>query len=544
MNPTELTDLVERLRASTLRLDLRSAGVDARTVVGALYSNRSLIYGVDGWKAVQAASSYYNQARDIQSRLGLMRLVDVAELDLPRDCRIEHFVSFSNVALDALDIGLAIEKATRALQLCDPADAEWRVEAMCVLSACHEVAGQPIEAASLAREAISVALAAGGSVSQINLGEAWAMLGDALTAQKDFEQAKSAYGASQQCFREANSGGDNPHYLLGQINLANLAILTGNLLDAEQYLQSMRKADLGSYQHASVLRMSLAECEALLGVAKSNDAMNRSRFEVANRRSDLESPANSRSQLVTYCMLLERLGDRENMHRANSRLADVRTEAYRRLVALLNPLHQEFPHLSGQSDQMVEMLNRLASTAELRDDITGKHCSRVGRAARLLAMATNCGDARLLDSIEIAGRLHDIGKIGVPDAILSKRDRLSADEFELMKTHTTRGASLLEGSKISALAYAYEVALSHHERWDGGGYPRGLAKESIPLSARIVAIADVFDAMTHSRPYRLSISAKTTLEYISGAAGTHFDPHLARKFVEVVGHDGEASQLV
>lgn len=181
----------------------------------------------------------------------------------------------------------------------------------------------------------------------------------------------------------------------------------------------------------------------------------------------------------------------------------------------------------------VEMLERLAVTAELRDDSTGEHSYRVGRLASLLAHEFGCdGDTCFM--IEMAARLHDIGKIGVPDAILLKPDRLNAAEQEVMRSHSTVGAELLSKSNIPHMQMAEEIARHHHEWWDGSGYPAQLSGTAIPLAARITALADVFDALTHKRPYKPAWSIDNAVIEIERLKGRQFEPELTDRFLVVV----------
>ena len=177
----------------------------------------------------------------------------------------------------------------------------------------------------------------------------------------------------------------------------------------------------------------------------------------------------------------------------------------------------------------IEILERLAIVAEYRDDDTNHHARRIGRSALALARALGAPPA-LLALIEPAAALHDIGKVAVPDAILRKPGPLTAEEFDVMRTHTTIGARMLAGSQSPVLQLAERIAMTHHERWDGTGYPAGLQGEEIPLEGRIVAVADVFDALTHERPYKPAWSVADALAEIRAGAGTHFDPAVVAAF--------------
>lgn len=179
----------------------------------------------------------------------------------------------------------------------------------------------------------------------------------------------------------------------------------------------------------------------------------------------------------------------------------------------------------------LETFERLALAAEYRDDDTGKHTRRVGSVAR--AIAEQLGMAAIdLDLLERAAGLHDVGKIGVPDGILLKPDRLTAEEFEVVKTHTVIGARILSGSHSPLLQLGEIIAGSHHERWDGRGY-HGLAGEDIPLHARITTLADAFDAMTTDRPYRAARSREEAIEEIRRERGGQFDPNVVDAFLDL-----------
>jgi putative two-component system response regulator len=181
----------------------------------------------------------------------------------------------------------------------------------------------------------------------------------------------------------------------------------------------------------------------------------------------------------------------------------------------------------------IEMLERLAVTAELRDDSTGEHSYRVGKLAALLAQEFGCDDDTCY-MIELAARLHDIGKIGVPDAILLKPERLNEAEQQIMRTHTTVGAELLSKSNIPHMQMAEEIARHHHEWWDGSGYPGNVSGSAIPLAARITSLADVFDALTHKRPYKVAWPLQAALDEIARLKARQFDPQLTDHFIVLV----------
>jgi putative two-component system response regulator len=215
-------------------------------------------------------------------------------------------------------------------------------------------------------------------------------------------------------------------------------------------------------------------------------------------------------------------------------------------------LEQEVERRTEESRRRTEELRishevtmvALASIAETRDNETGYHILRTQHYVRLLAEHQQCqpGFAELLDQDLIerlfkAAPLHDIGKVGIPDRILLKPGRLDANEFEIMKTHTTLGRDAIEnaqlrvGVRVPLLETAKEIALSHQEKWDGSGYPEGLSGTAIPLSARLMAVADVYDALISRRVYKEPMSHEQAAAIIVSGRGTHFDPDLVAAFV-------------
>ena len=195
-----------------------------------------------------------------------------------------------------------------------------------------------------------------------------------------------------------------------------------------------------------------------------------------------------------------------------------------------------------QNARMATILG-LAKLAEYRDEGTGTHLERIREYAKLLAEAlsnnpkyTGHITPEYVDDIYQSSILHDIGKVGIPDAVLLKPDKLSDEEFNVIKRHTTLGGDAIKAieAKIegqSFLALGKEIAYNHHEKWDGSGYPRGLSGEGIPLSARIIALADVYDALTTKRFYKEAFSHKRSRQMIVDLKGTHFDPEMVDVFL-------------
>lgn len=176
------------------------------------------------------------------------------------------------------------------------------------------------------------------------------------------------------------------------------------------------------------------------------------------------------------------------------------------------------------------MIRQLGRAADYRDNETGLHVVRVGNYCKVLASAAGLLENRA-KMLMYASMMHDIGKIGIPDHILLKPGKLTNEEYDVIKTHARIGAEIIGDHDAEVMQMAKEVSLTHHEKWNGSGYPRGLKGSEIPLSGRIVAIADVFDALTCIRPYKKAWPVEKALELISSEAGQHFDPELVKLFL-------------
>lgn len=176
-----------------------------------------------------------------------------------------------------------------------------------------------------------------------------------------------------------------------------------------------------------------------------------------------------------------------------------------------------------------ETIHRLTRASEFRDNETGLHIVRMGRYSALLggALGMNAGEQELL---LLAAPMHDIGKVATPDNILLKPGKLTPEEWSVMKQHTTAGFEILRDSDSKLLQKGAEIALTHHEKWDGSGYPRGLSGGGIPISGRICALADVFDALTSVRPYKPAWPIEQAIVHVHQGSGTHFDPAVVRAF--------------
>ncbi|MDQ6992522.1 MAG: response regulator [Mariprofundus sp.] len=181
----------------------------------------------------------------------------------------------------------------------------------------------------------------------------------------------------------------------------------------------------------------------------------------------------------------------------------------------------------------LKLMACLGKAGEYRDNETGAHVIRVGKSSELLALAAGC-DALFAEKLLFGAPMHDLGKIGIRDEILLKPGKLTFEEFEIMKTHAQIGANIM-GQELSGMAeMARGIAMGHHEKWDGSGYPAGLQGEAIPLACRIVAITDVFDALTSARPYKEPWPLDKVIKLFEEQSGRHFDPDLCRIFLTII----------
>lgn len=192
-------------------------------------------------------------------------------------------------------------------------------------------------------------------------------------------------------------------------------------------------------------------------------------------------------------------------------------------------------HLSlVQAEQLqlahIDLIQRLGRAAEYKDTDTGEHIARMSRYSKVLALAYGMSEYEA-EQLKQAAPMHDVGKIGIPDSVLLKPGRLNENEYEHMKQHALIGAKILENSTSPLLQLAHKLALEHHEKWDGTGYPYGLKGEEISIEGRIVTIADVFDALTSIRPYKKAWSVEEALDLLKDEAGKHFDPQLVDLFI-------------
>lgn len=263
-----------------------------------------------------------------------------------------------------------------------------------------------------------------------------------------------------------------------------------------------------------------------------HDDVLRALIEACERAGDTSRALAYTEELIEYTTHAKKAKYTEQMKKAsalvqplstvNEELQEAESDAARLRLASVRRVSAEY-----------RTAENWAVVAELVDDESGQHCFRVGRLAGLLAREIGC-DEQLATQIEYAARLHDLGKIGISHALLLKPGRLSPSELAIVRTHTAIGAELLEGSTDPVLKLAAQIARHHHEWWNGNGYPDGLTGETVPLAARMVSLAEVYDALTHDRPYRRAWSHHEAVAEIVSQQGSQFDPQLAAAFLRVL----------
>ncbi|SMB82887.1 HD domain-containing phosphohydrolase [Deinococcus hopiensis] len=329
-------------------------------------------------------------------------------------------------------------------------------------------------------------------------------------------ELEQAHGALQAALNLALKTGSKQAELEARLQLGKLYLRQNDLAVARQELeaglqlatevQSVKEQGTAHevlaevFQHSGNLELSLMHTREVLRIERELFNAERDRqtrnlsiqFEVTRARHEME------------------------MYRVRTDLERQGREAAEKIV---------WERTAELAQAQQEVVTRLAMAAEYRDDTTGEHTRRVGRAAASIALALGWSKEQA-GVLSVAARLHDVGKIGIPDSVLLKAGKLDANEYRQMQTHTFIGSRILSGGRSELLRMAEEIARTHHERWDGGGYPEGLEGEQIPLTGRIVALADVFDALTQARPYKTAWTPEQAAEEIARQRGTHFDPTL------------------
>jgi len=337
-----------------------------------------------------------------------------------------------------------------------------------------------------------------------NLGQVYSELGD-------LDRARDLFLRSLQ---QAEEHGDLQGRVNAQLSLGRLNFTLGDLSEAERLLLAARDTALQHNLHQSALDVYHALAQGFETHGRLAAAYPHLRAYQDLSRQLFNDNSERRIQTLTARFEAERARQEAEMYR---QIGEVSQTARLRAE---ETVRQRTTELEAAQ---VEIVTRLGMAAEYRDDETGQHTRRVGELSGHLAQALGLPH-ETVDLIRWAARLHDIGKIGIPDSVLLKNGHYTPEEFARMKAHTVIGAKVLEGSTSPLLRMAEEIARTHHERWDGRGYPAGLSGEDIPISGRIVAVADVFDALTTARLYKPAWTVDAALTEMRQLAGQQFDP--------------------
>ena len=286
-------------------------------------------------------------------------------------------------------------------------------------------------------------------------------------------------------------------------------------LQPDLLLLDLNMPHLSGFDVMASLRDKVGEYFPILMLTADERATTKKQALASGAKDFLNKPFDSTEVILRVCNLLEARHFQQRLAKNNDLLEGLVAERTRQL-----------------EQSQVEMLVRLARASEYRDDSSGEHVWRVSQLTGQIG--TELGLERPHVELLIrAARLHDVGKIAIPDGILMKPSRLNAPEFDVIKTHTTVGAQLLSGGQSPLMKLAETIALTHHERWDGAGYPAGLAGADIPLEGRIFAVADTLDALTHDRVHQRACSLVEAVVKIEAQTGTQFDPKVVAAFLNV-----------
>ncbi len=287
-------------------------------------------------------------------------------------------------------------------------------------------------------------------------------------------------------------------------------------MDGLEFLQEQMNNE--KFRDIPTIFLTAADNEQVL-----HDAFDLGAFDYISkpfRKIDLIARINSALQLSR---------ERSRIKRQNALLEDQNSE----LLKHKNHLQEMVDEATAEiKKRELELINRLITTVEYRDTETANHIKRMAHYSRIIGRHLFSCDDEITNQIFLAAPMHDIGKIGISDNILMKPGKLTDDETDQMMMHSRIGYAIMKGSPSLLIQMGARIALSHHEKFDGTGYPDGIRGENIPLEARIVAVADVFDAMTSNRIYRRALPVKTALDYIENESGKHFDPQCVKVFLE------------
>jgi HD-GYP domain-containing protein (c-di-GMP phosphodiesterase class II) len=492
-----LADAEQALKYLLKSLEIRRAIKDLKGEIDCL-NNLGILY---------THSGDYADAIEVLSECHRLIQTTPQEPEVEASC----LNNIGNVYQDQGQYGAALAKYQLVLDIARTANlSQLESIALTNLAETHLLMGSPSEALRLYDEVFVKAQMFGYAVAEID-----ALEGIVRTNIKmgNFSRALAVIARALEISRDS---GDLYREILLLLDLAQTQKSLGDVQPAintiQEAIQLASRASIKKLLHdAEVQLWSLLESAGDVADAfKHYKIAHQLERELFNEESD------RRLQGLTARFDLER--------------ARAEAETYRERTLEIEQVNKTLEHKVRErtldlEQAQIETVTRLALAAEYRDDNTGQHTYRVGNFAALLAQAIGMPEPEV-KALRIAARLHDVGKIGISDLILLKPGKLTPNEYELIKDHTTIGAQILSGGKSSILKLAEEIAMTHHERWDGNGYPNKLAGDQIPLVGRIVAIADVYDALSTERPYKRAWTHEESIIELEAQAGKMFDPKI------------------
>ncbi len=486
-----------------------------------------------------ALSHHYYRVGNLHQASNVLATAGALMQDLDAETRVGVLLRRGEFELLMWDVGAALEHTSEALPIAQAASlrvAESRVWTNFGMAL--EFAGLTKQADTRFAHALSVL---DGLDEPRMLGNIWQARCSVASHTND-EEFQAQVFAGEQALKYAEMCSlryRDSMACTAFCNLAALAILKGEIDKAQRHLAAAAlRRNLGARP-----RWLIGVLEAMLAVRVNNGLAERANLEACLVDGNATASVYITVTYGIMAAMYTALGDAEHAVEALTKLANERARALWAALADPQVIAKRPDHNAAAPTLNISslgMLERLAITAVLRDDSTGKHCYRVGRMAMLLAQRAGL-DLPASQALGLAARLHDIGKFAIPDSILLKPGKLDVAERELMRSHTTIGARLLSNAVGDVLRLAEQIAHHHHEHWDGSGYPAGLAGEAIPQAARIVALADVYDALTHVRPYKHAWLHDEAMRYIRSMRSTQFDPALTDLFLAMM--DTAASDL-
>lgn len=560
--PSDDPGLIRQLRlaAESVKESLKSgssaAAEEVARIVGAIRKLKGASHAEERINTlIDAAHYFYVIGQPFSSIEPARTAVQVAEMTTLKPLHRKALTMFGAMSADTGNISQAIEAYSQALELAESLNdrdakcivwvnlgvamlncAQYRDAIMCFETAIDLAEGHPHLAGHRLTALSNIALCS------LHLEDFARGLKAAETVARESVEPKTAADMLARVLRENN--------------YVRLLLEVNNLERAKEHCAIARKYAAESHSARAEIAAALAEglCEVQsgkvdVGLSRLTSTLERARMMRSMLRDTLAAlvKAHELAGLPQRALLyLREMMEATRQTQQENALKHLKLHLDHlglESAASINvppSLERREAALRGQVAEQelfksrIEMLERLAVTAELRDDSTGEHSYRVGKLAALLAAEYGCDDGTCF-MIELAARLHDIGKIGVPDAILLKPDKLNDAERTVMRSHTTVGAELLSKSNIPHMQMAEEIARHHHEWWDGSGYPGHLSGTGIPIASRITALADVFDALTHKRPYKQPWPIERALDEIASLQAKQFDPQLTGMFLGLIG---------